>query len=245
MYLLPAIDLLDGRVVRLKQGDYADVTCYNSDPVQQAMLFREQGASWIHVVDLNGAQDGCSKNLAVIKDIIAACGLKVEVGGGIRSLEAIDRLAKAGAARLVIGTALVRNPDFAHEAAAQYGELICAGVDARGGMVAINGWQESSRMKDIDLICELKSWGISHMVYTDIARDGMQTGIDVSAYRRVAASAGFAVTASGGISSLDDLRALMHLGDEAIEGIISGKAIYEGSFSVKDAVELLSGETGV
>ncbi len=240
MQLFPAIDLLDGKVVRLAQGDYDAVTRYSDDPVSQALQFKEQGAKWIHVVDLNGARSGDATNSKVIRDIVERSGLSVEVGGGIRSLEVIERYAKMGAARLVIGTKLVTDPDFAKQAAATYGDLICAGVDARDGIVAIQGWREGSTTRDIELIEELKSWGIQHLVYTDIAKDGMQTGIDAKAYERIAQAAGFAVTASGGISTLEDLTSLAALGDNIVEAAITGRAIYEGNFTVKEAVILLA-----
>ncbi|MDR3037457.1 MAG: 1-(5-phosphoribosyl)-5-[(5-phosphoribosylamino)methylideneamino]imidazole-4-carboxamide isomerase [Coriobacteriales bacterium] len=241
MQLLPAIDLLDGKAVRLARGDYDAVTVYNADPVAQARLFADAGAAWIHVVDLDGARTGTPVNSALIERIIDATGLKIEVGGGVRSIQTIEQLAKAGASRVVLGTRLVCDPAFAREAVARFGELICAGVDARAGEVAIEGWREGSGVAVSELVCELKSWGIRHLVYTDIARDGMQTGIDVVAYERIARIAGFAVTASGGISSLDDLRALAALGDGVVEGAIAGRALYEAAFTVQEALAVLGG----
>jgi phosphoribosylformimino-5-aminoimidazole carboxamide ribotide isomerase len=239
MYLLPAIDLLEGKAVRLARGDYAAVTVYNEDPVEQARAFKEAGAAWLHVVDLDGARSGVPTNSALIERIIAATGLAVEVGGGVRSLEAIERLEQAGASRVVIGTKLATDPDFARAALGRFGGLICAGVDARGGEVAIEGWRAGSGILAAKLIEELKAWGVCHLVYTDIARDGMQTGIDTAAYGRMAESAGFPVTASGGISTLADLRALKALGDSAIEGAITGRALYEGAFTVEEALAAL------
>jgi phosphoribosylformimino-5-aminoimidazole carboxamide ribotide isomerase len=240
MYLLPAIDILDGKVVRLARGDYAAVTVYNADPIEQAQSFKEQGVQWIHVVDLDGARTGLPSATALIEGIIASSGLNVEVGGGIRSLETIERYVSAGAARVVIGTRLASDPAFIREACRRYGDLICAGIDAREGEVAIEGWREGSSIAAAELVGELKGWGIQHLVYTDIARDGMQTGIDAAAYERIAASAGFPVTASGGIATLDDLRALQALGDAVVEGAITGRAIYEGSLSIAEAVALCS-----
>lgn len=241
MILLPAIDILEGKAVRLARGDYDLVTVYNADPVDQARVFKQQGASWIHVVDLDGARTGLPRNAEIVERIIAATGLNIEVGGGIRSLAAIERFAAAGASRVVIGTKLVTDPTFAREAVAAYGDLICAGVDAHDGEVAIEGWREGSGLPAAELIAELKAWGIRHLVYTDIARDGMQTGIDAAAYGRIASQAGFPVIASGGISTLDDLRALAAFGSLAIEGAIAGRALYEGAFTVEQAISVLEG----
>jgi len=239
MYLLPAIDILEGRAVRLAKGDYDAVTVYNEDPVAQARHFLEQGAEWIHVVDLDGARSGESQNSAIIEDIIASTGLRIEVGGGVRSLPSIERLLAAGASRVVIGTKLITDPIFAKQAIATFGEAICAGVDARDGEVAIKGWREGAGLRADELIGELASWGIRHLVYTDISRDGMQTGIDAQAYEAIARLAGFPVIASGGVSSLDDLRALTLLPKGLIEGAIAGRALYEGSFTVAEALAIL------
>jgi len=241
MYLLPAIDILGGKAVRLAKGDYNAVTVYNEDPIEQARLFAEQAAEWIHVVDLDGARSGVPVNSALITKIIASSGLKVEVGGGVRSLAAIERLLKAGADRVVIGTKLITDPDFAREASSRYGDAICAGVDARNGEVAIQGWREGAGVFASELVAELASWGIRHLVYTDISRDGMQTGIDAHAYEEIARIAGFPVITSGGVSTLDDLRNLAALPKGLIEGVIAGRAIYEGAFTVSEAVSLLEG----
>jgi phosphoribosylformimino-5-aminoimidazole carboxamide ribotide isomerase len=239
MILLPAIDILGGQAVRLAKGDYNAVTLYNVYPVGQACIFLEQGAEWIHVVDLDGARTGEPVNAPYIEQIIKETGLKVEVGGGIRTLESIERFAKAGASRIVIGTKLITDPNFAKSAVATYGDLICAGVDTHDGEVAIEGWREGSGVAATELVAELKSWGIHHLVYTDIARDGMQTGIDPHAYETIAKQAGFPVIASGGISTLDDLKVLQSLGDDVVEGAIAGRAIYENNFSVEEAIALL------
>ncbi|MDR2109398.1 MAG: 1-(5-phosphoribosyl)-5-[(5-phosphoribosylamino)methylideneamino]imidazole-4-carboxamide isomerase [Coriobacteriales bacterium] len=241
MFILPAIDLLEGKAVRLAQGDYAAVTVYNNDPVAQAQQFAQAGAEWLHVVDLEGARSGRPAAAALIEQIIAATGLKVEVGGGVREMQTLQRWIEAGASRVVIGTQLARDPAFARAAAARFGEAVVAGVDARDGEVAIEGWREGSGIAAEELVAELTGWGIRHLVYTDISRDGMQTGINAPAYARIARVAGFAVTASGGITSLDDLRALAALGDDVVEGAIAGRALYERAFTVEQAVGLLGG----
>jgi len=245
MYLLPAIDLLKGKAVRLAKGDYNAVTVYNDDPVAQALDFAVQGVQWIHIVDLDGARSGVPENSSIVEGIIKATGLRIEVGGGVRSLEAVERWVAAGASRVILGTKLITDPEFAREAAARHGEVICAGVDARDGEVAIEGWREGAGVRATELIAELTSWGIRHLVFTDIARDGMQTGIDAQMYASIARTAGFPVIASGGISSLEDLRALAALPDGLIEGAIAGRAIYEGAFTVAEAVALLEGRKAV
>lgn len=239
MILLPAIDILGGKAVRLAQGSYDAVTVYNEDPAAQALEFKKQGATWVHIVDLDGARTGVPANIETIERIIRTTGLRVEVGGGVRSLETIERLAQAGAARIVLGTKLVTDPDLVREACRRFGGLIVAGVDARDGEVAIEGWREGAGVPAAELVKELKSLGVFHLVYTDIARDGMQTGIDAAAYAAISKSAGFPVTASGGISSLEDLCALARLGTRTVDGAIAGRAIYEGSFTVAEAVALL------
>jgi len=238
--LFPAIDILDNKVVRLKRGQYDAVTVYNDSPLEQARMFAAEGASWVHVVDLEGARSGTPTQFDTIASIVQATGLKLEVGGGVRRLEDIERLVEAGASRVVLGTGLARDPEFSAEAARRFGALLCAGVDALNGEAAVQGWQEGSGQSAEDLTRSLKERGFTHLVYTDISRDGMQTGIDAEAYQRIAAQAGFPVTASGGISTLDDIHALAELGNEVIEAIIVGRAIYEESFTVAQALEVLA-----
>ena len=183
MYLLPAIDILGGKAVRLAKGDYNQVTVYNDDPVAQARVFEQIGAQWVHVVDLDGARSGVPENIAIVERIVRETSLSVEIGGGIRSLETLKRLADAGAARMVLGTALVNDPELAHAAiAAVGGDRLTAGIDAKGGEVAVSGWIEGSGVAAADLARAMGAAGFKHIVYTDIARDGMQTGIDVQAY---------------------------------------------------------------
>ena len=241
MYLLPAIDILDGKAVRLAKGDYAKVTVYNDDPVEQARIFEAAGAEWLHMVDLDGAKSGNADNIAVVERILAATTLKVEIGGGIRSLEVIERLVNAGASRLVLGTALVRDPEFACAAVEQYGDALAAGIDAKEGEVAVQGWREGSGITASDLASRMSGMGYRHLVYTDISRDGMQTGIDEQAYVQMARSFGHPVIASGGVAGEDDLRRLAEAERNApgsIEGVIAGRAIYEGALDVAAACEL-------
>lgn len=241
MIVLPAIDILGGRAVRLAQGDYERVTVYNEDPVAQAHAFVTEGADWVHVVDLDGARTGLPANIGVIERIAAESGAKVEVGGGIRSLDTLRRLVEAGVARCVLGTKLATDTGFVREAVALAGDAVVAGVDARDGMVAVEGWRAGTATPARELVGELRDLGIRHLVYTDISRDGMQTGINAPAYRDVAAAAGFPVVASGGVSTLDDIRALVALGDEIVEGVITGRALYEGAFTLADALAAAKG----
>ncbi len=236
MELLPAIDILDGKAVRLAKGDYDAVTVYNDDPVEQARAFERMGARWIHVVDLNGARSGIQENRDQVRRIVMETSLEVEVGGGVRSMEAIADLAEAGASRIVLGTALVKNPAFAREAIERYGDLLAAGIDARDGEVAIAGWEKGSGVSAEKLAREMADLGYCHMVYTDISRDGMQTGIDADAYARMAEVFGHPVIASGGVADLSDVERLSRIG-ACIEGMIAGRAVYEGTLDVEAALE--------
>lgn len=240
MILFPAIDLIAGQVVRLRRGNRAEMDVYASDPVAVAEDFAARGATWIHVVDLSATfeedEDARMRNRAAIEAICRVPGISVDTGGGVRDLAAIERLAAAGAKRIAVGTALVRDRAFARAAAEQYGELLVADVAARDGVVRVNGWREGAGISADELVGELVSLGYAHLVFTDVSRDGMQTGIDAAAYRHIAEVAGFPVVASGGIATLADLRALAALGDEVIEGAITGRALYEGAFTLEEAL---------
>lgn len=235
MILFPAIDILGGQAVRLAQGSYSDVTLYNPDPVDQASAFAEAGAEWIHIVDLDGARTGETENDRTIARILEQTDIGIEVGGGIRTLETIGRYVEAGARRIVLGTKLATDPAFVEEAVGEFGDYLVAGIDAKDGRVAVRGWTESGGLMADDLVSRLGDMGIQHLVYTDISRDGMQTGIDVDRYVELAGIAGFPVVASGGIATMDDIEALAAAG-EAIEGAIAGKAIYENSLDLSEAL---------
>ena len=235
VYLLPAIDILDGKAVRLAKGDYDRVTVYNDDPAAQAQAFEDAGATWLHVVDLDGARSGQPENIAIIERILKKTLLKVEVGGGIRSLDTIARLADAGVSRVVLGTSLVADPAFAEAAAARYGGLLTAGIDAKGGEVAVAGWREGAGVAAEELARHVAQLGFRHLVYTDIARDGMQTGVDPQAYVAMAAAFGHPVIASGGVAGVADIERLGEVAG-SIEGVIAGRAVYEGALSVEEGV---------
>lgn len=240
MDLLPAIDILDGKAVRLAKGDYNAVTVYNDDPVAQAASFKEQGARWIHVVDLNGARSGVPENIDLIERIISKTDLSIEVGGGIRNLDTIKRLADVGVSRVVLGTSLVTDQEFAEQALAQFGDMLTAGIDAKNGEVAVSGWREGAGVPAEELIAHVGKLGFKHLVYTDISRDGMQTGIDTARYVEVARVFGNPVIASGGVASMADIEHLAAVAD-SIEGVIAGRAVYEGSLDVQAAVAYLEG----
>ncbi len=245
MILFPAIDLLGGKVVRLRRGDRSQVDVYADDPVAVACDFAARGARWVHVVDLSSAFEESAAaraaNDRALRRICAVEGLKVDVGGGVRSLARIEELAQVGASRIALGTALVRDPVFACAAAERFGDLLAADVAARDGQVAVNGWREDACMSADELVGELAAMGFRHLVFTDIARDGMRTGVNAAAYGRIARVAGFPVVASGGVASLADIEALAALGPAAVEGAITGRALYEGAFTLEDALAAARG----
>ncbi len=235
MYMLPAIDILEGRAVRLAKGDYKQVSVYNEDPLDQARIFEEAGATWLHVVDLDGARSGQPDNIDVIECIVRNTSLNVEVGGGIRTLDTLDRLFDVGIARAVLGTALVRDPDFACAALDHYGTDLAAGIDSKSDEVAVEGWCEDTGITTKELVKQVSDIGYTHLIYTDIARDGMQTGIDAAVYADIAQVFGHRVVASGGVASLADIQCLCDVA-EYIEGIIVGRAIYEGALSLEEGI---------
>ena len=225
MILYPAIDLLGGRCVRLRQGDYAVVTAYADDPLAVAVGFRDAGASWIHIVDLDAARSGLPVNRPLIARISASTGLSIQTGGGIRSMEAVEELFAAGLSRLVLGTSAVRDPDFVRAALTRYADRIAIGIDARDGEVGIHGWTSGSGVKAVDFALQMKALGALTVVYTDIARDGMLGGAALDKTREMVERTGLAVIASGGIGSEQDIEDVRATG---AAGVIVGKAIYEG-----------------
>ncbi len=236
MIVLPAIDLLGGKAVRLRQGRYDDVTVYNDDPVAAAREWAAGGAEWIHVVDLDGARDGKPANLDAIRAITHSVDVAVELGGGLRRLQDVHDAFHAGVARVVLGTALVKDPEFARSVAEQYPGGVVGGVDARDGKVAIAGWREGTAVDAVHLVRELASMGIGRVVYTDISRDGMGAGIDAAAYAALARDTGLPVIASGGVATLDDVRALAAVSDAGVEGVIIGRALYDRAFTLEAAL---------
>ncbi len=233
MIILPAIDIKDGHCVRLYQGDYGQVTTYDTDPVQVALRWQEAGASWLHVVDLDGAKQGMPVNIEVIGRIRAATKLHIEVGGGMRSLVHIERILGLGIERVILGTIALTDRELLQEALERWGEQIIVGIDARGGRVAIAGWYETSGVEATTLVRNLDELGVQRFVYTDIARDGTLSGPNLGALANMQRATPRALIASGGVHNLEDLRELAKLG---VEGIIVGKALYTGDIDLAIAI---------
>lgn len=237
--VIPAIDLRGGKCVRLFQGDYARETVYSDDPVGMARRFAAAGAPRIHVVDLDGAATGTPVNATIVQAIAADVATPIETGGGLRSLEAIETMLRAGATRVILGTAAAENEDLVRQAVSQYGDAIAVGVDARAGMVATHGWRQGGTLRATALMQRMYALGVRRFIYTDIARDGALEGPNLSALREAMSATPAAIIASGGVSSLDDVRALMGLG---VEGAIIGKAVYTGAVDVREAVTLATAQ---
>ena len=230
MLLIPAIDLKDGQCVRLQQGDMNRVTTFNTDPAEQALHWLEQGARRLHLVDLNGAFAGKPKNLGVVKEILQELGdeIPVQLGGGIRDLDTIEQYIDAGLRYVIIGTAAVKNPGFLKDACTAFGGHVIVGLDAKDGKVATDGWSKLTGHEVIDLARKFQDWGVESIIYTDIGRDGMLSGINVDATVKLAQSLTIPVIASGGLSSMADIEQLCAVESEGIEGVIAGRAIYSG-----------------
>jgi len=235
MIVFPAIDILDGRAVRLRQGRLDAVTVYNEDPVDQARRWIDGGAAWLHVVDLDGAVLGEPRNIEIVHRI-AELGVPVQTGGGIRTMDTIERMFDAGVKRVVLGTALITQPALVTQACERHAGIV-AGIDARDGKVAIEGWRQGTEYGVLELVRELETLGVRRLAYTDISKDGMQTGVNYGAYRALATQIDIPIIASGGVSSLGDLHDLASLGPQ-IEGVIIGRALYEGAFTLEDAIDV-------
>ncbi len=248
MLLIPAIDLKDGRCVRLRQGDMNDETVFSEDPVEMATRWVEQGARRLHLVDLNGAVAGKPKNEPVIRAIVDAVGARVPVqlGGGIRDLDTIERYLDDGIAYVIIGTAAVKNPGFLHDACGAFPGQIIVGLDARDGKVATDGWSKLTGHDVLDLAKKFEGYGVEAVIYTDIGRDGMLTGVNIEATVRLARELHVPVYASGGVASLDDVDQLCAVEEEGVEGAILGRALYEGRLDFQAAqqrADALNGPT--
>ena len=235
MYILPAIDLYDGKAVRLYKGDYENMTVYSDDPLSVARDFEAAGAEYIHMVDLEGAKDGTCPNFEVVASVAANTSLKVEIGGGIRSEETIRRYIDAGVHRVILGTAAITDWDFFSAMVAKYGEKIAAGADCRDGYVAIKGWLETSAVTCHAFCEKLDSIGVKTLICTDISKDGAMQGTNRELYADLAARFKMNIIASGGVSSLDDIRSLHAMG---LHGAIVGKAYYIGAIDLKKAIEV-------
>jgi len=241
MIILPAIDIKDGQCVRLYQGDYAQVTTYDSDPVQVAVRWQKAGASWLHIVDLDGAAQGHPVNMPLLQQIREATSHHIQVGGGLRTIEHIEHVMSIGVERVILGTIAITNRALLQEALARYGERIAVGLDARDGKIAIEGWRETSDVLAIDLARELSALGVRRFIYTDISRDGSLQGPNLEGLGRMQeaitrSTATYSLIASGGVSSMADLRVLAALG---VEGAIVGKALYTGQIDLHKAIHEL------
>ena len=245
MILFPAIDLKDGACVRLKLGDMDRATVYNTDPADQARLFEEQGFSWLHVVDLNGAFAGESVNGAAVDAILEATSNPVQLGGGIRSLGHIEAWLAKGLARVILGTVAVRDPDLVKEACRQFPGRIAVGIDARGGKVAVEGWAEASELGAVELAQRFEGAGVAAIIYTDIDRDGGLAGINWDSTLELAASVDIPVIASGGLASIRDIERLTRPDAAVLEGAITGRALYDGRIDPKQALAMLEEAKGV
>ena len=237
MNLYPAIDLKDGACVRLLHGDFDALTKYNPDPGDQARQFADAGCRWIHVVDLDGAVAGAAVNIEAVNAILKI-GLPVQLGGGIRSMAQIETWIDAGISRVILGTAALKDPGLVIEAAKKFEGKIAVGADARGGMIAAEGWLETTDMPVLDLVKRFEDCGVAAIIFTDIGRDGALTGVNLDATAELARATSIPVIASGGVASLDDIIALSQ-DTSGIDGVITGRAIYDGRLDLKEALNIL------
>ena len=236
MLLFPAIDLYDHKVVRLVKGDYNQMTVYSDDPLATAKKIEAMGGQWLHLVDLEGAKDGTTPNFDVVEAIAKETGLNVEIGGGIRNFETIEKYLDAGVSRVILGTKAVTDKAFLQEAISRWGDRIAVGVDAKDGKVAVKGWLEVLDVDMFDFLENLRDMGVKTAIVTDISKDGAMKGTNLPLYERLSKLSGIDITASGGVSTLQDLRDLKAM---KLYGAILGKAMYNGAIDLKDAIEVV------
>ncbi|MGE5172357.1 MAG: 1-(5-phosphoribosyl)-5-[(5-phosphoribosylamino)methylideneamino]imidazole-4-carboxamide isomerase [Betaproteobacteria bacterium] len=236
MLIIPAIDLKEGKCVRLEQGLMDKATVYSDDPATMAKHWESQGAELLHVVDLNGAFAGVPKNLDAIKAIRAAIKIPIEVGGGIRDMATINSLVSIGVDRIILGTAAIENPAFVRDACEKFPGRIIVGIDAKDGMVAIKGWAEVTTVKAVDLAKQMQDYGVIAIIYTDIRRDGMLTGPNIEATKALADALHIPVIASGGVHTMKDIEDLLTVRYSGVSGVITGKAIYSGTLNLREAI---------
>ncbi len=237
MKIFPAIDLIDGCAVRLLRGDYNQKTVYSNNPVDVAKSFVEAGAEYIHIVDLDGAKDGSNANIEVVRNIVKESGLKAEIGGGIRSMEAIEKYLDLGVMRVILGTAAVTDTEFLKKAVSTYGEKVAVGVDIKDGKVAIKGWTQVSQLDCFEFCRMLEDIGVKTVICTDISKDGVMSGTNIDLYKQLFAQFKMDIVASGGVSNLENVRTLTEMN---MYGAILGKALYTGSIDLKEAIEIAS-----
>ncbi|MCI7477496.1 MAG: 1-(5-phosphoribosyl)-5-[(5-phosphoribosylamino)methylideneamino]imidazole-4-carboxamide isomerase [Selenomonadales bacterium] len=241
MRIYPAIDIRGGKAVRLYKGDFAQETVFG-EPAEMAKKWEAAGGEFLHLVDLDGARAGKSMNLDVVKEIIAAVNIPVELGGGIRTMENIDEVLAAGVQRVILGSVAAKNPALVKEACAKYGDRVVVGIDAKDGIVAVDGWEVSGDVEVTVLAKEMAKAGVKTIIYTDISRDGTLEGVNVEATAQLARESGIKIVASGGVKSIDDVKALLPYEKEGIEGVIVGKSIYMGTLDLTEAVKVAKGE---
>jgi len=241
MILYPAIDLKDGACVRLLRGDMTAVTVYNQDPAEQARQFAQSGFTWLHLVDLNGAVEGKPVNAKAVEAIIAATKLPIQLGGGIRSIATVEDWLSRGVERVVLGTAAVRNPTLVKEACAKFPGRVAVSIDSREGLVAVEGWRETSTMRTLDLALDMEQTGVAAIVFTDINRDGAMGGINLEATVDLAFALTTPVIASGGVSSIEDIAAVKKEEGSGIAGVICGRALYDGRVDPAAALAIMNG----
>ena len=245
MVIFPAIDIRGGKCVRLFKGDFAQETVFSDKPEEMAAKWEAQGGKFLHLVDLDGALAGKSVNLAVVKRIVDTVKIPVELGGGIRTMENIDEVLALGVQRVILGSVAVKKPALVKEACQKYGDRVVVGIDAKDGIVAVDGWGVSGDVEVTVLAKEMAKAGVKTIIYTDISRDGTLSGVNVEATARLARESGVKIVASGGVKSLDDIEALLPYEKDGIEGVIVGKSIYTGSLDLQEAIALVeSAETG-
>jgi len=243
MILFPAIDLKDGHCVRLLKGDMNAATTFNDNPVDQAQQFEKAGCQWIHIVDLNGAIEGRPVNAKAVENIIGALNVPIQLGGGIREMATIEHWLSLGVRRVILGTIALRNPDLVKDACQRFPGQIAVGIDARDGMVAVEGWVETSNISALDLARSFEDAGVAAIIFTDIDRDGALQGVNLASTVALAGAISTPVIASGGVSSLDDLKALKRSEDAGLEGVISGRALYDGRLNLEEAIACLQQPT--
>ena len=236
MLILPAIDLRGGNCVRLVRGDFKQETIYSEHPEENALRWEGEGAEFLHVVDLDGALAGEPQNMDAIKRILQAVKIPVEVGGGIRSMESIDRLLSIGVSRVILGSVAVHKEELVQEACSAYGNRIVVGIDAKKGIVATDGWEKSASISAVELAKKLGAFGLETIIYTDISRDGTLSGVNVTETAHLARASGIKVIASGGVKSISDIEELKKRECDGIIGVIVGKSIYEGTLSLTEAI---------
>lgn len=241
MKIFPAIDIRGGKAVRLYKGDFAQETVFG-EPEEMAKKWEAAGGEFLHLVDLDGARAGKSVNLAVVKRIIAAVNIPVELGGGIRTMENIDEVLAAGVQRVILGSVAAKNPALVKEACAKYGDRVVVGIDAKDGIVAVDGWEASGNVEAVVLAKEMAKAGVKTIIYTDISRDGTLEGVNVEATAELARESGIKVVASGGVKSLEHIKALLPYEKDGIEGVIVGKSIYMGTLDLAEAIQAAKGE---